>query len=358
MVEQTSTPEGFEVIGFQDGPAALDAARRIAPALIIADYHLNNMTFSGFCKEVNKLDNLSETFLISLIDASDRPDETHLRSLGVKAFLKKPFQAEDLLDIIKSLQQKQESQAKGAGLKRRVWPPTAASTDAEDDDGPPADTAHSDEPENDTMELPLALLGTTPAVDPTASPSPSATPADPAGAVREPSTKDSMGELVNRAVERAVTTQVRALVQKELRERLEELLSKERLTTLVPSLLTQELPRVLRSELTSCEPVIRDTVSDVAGALIKERMDALVKEHSETGVRKHLSEAVREQLGSIDLVVTDAVRQAAAKQAPLIADDVVRSSAEHSVEAAVQRIVPELAEQHIKAELKRLTSAE
>ena len=103
MVEQISTPEGYEVIGFQDGPTALEATRRAAPALIIADYHLANMTFSGFCKEINKRDNLAETYLISLIDAADRPDENLFRSLGVKAFLKKPFQAEDLLEIIKSL---------------------------------------------------------------------------------------------------------------------------------------------------------------------------------------------------------------------------------------------------------------
>ena len=64
MVEQISTPEGFEVVGFQDGPAALEAARRISPTLIIADYHLDNMTFSGFCKEVNKLEHLTDTFII------------------------------------------------------------------------------------------------------------------------------------------------------------------------------------------------------------------------------------------------------------------------------------------------------
>src|SRR5262245_23189256 len=135
MVEQISTPAGFEVIGFQDGSAALDAARRITPTLIIADYHLANMTFSGFCKEVNKLDNLSETFVISLIDSADRPDENLFRSLGVKAFLKKPFQADDLLDIIKSLQknQKGETQGKG-GLKRRIWPPTSTATDSEGED--------------------------------------------------------------------------------------------------------------------------------------------------------------------------------------------------------------------------------
>ena len=103
MIEEISAPEGFEVAGFQDGPAALTAARRSNPSLIIADYHLDNMTFSGFCKEINKLDNLADTYLVSLINSSDRPDEGHLRSLGVKAFLKKPFQAEDLLAIKRRL---------------------------------------------------------------------------------------------------------------------------------------------------------------------------------------------------------------------------------------------------------------
>ena len=84
MVEQISSPHGYEVIGFQDGPAALEAARRTAPALIIVDYHLAKMTFSGFCKEVAKLDSLAETVLMSLIDVSDRLDEQHLRALGVR----------------------------------------------------------------------------------------------------------------------------------------------------------------------------------------------------------------------------------------------------------------------------------
>lgn len=104
MVEQISIPEGFEVVGFQDGPAALEAARQSTPSLIIADYHLDNMTFSGFCKEINKLDNLTETALISLINSADHPDEHHLRTLGVKAFLKKPFHSDDLLEVLKSLE--------------------------------------------------------------------------------------------------------------------------------------------------------------------------------------------------------------------------------------------------------------
>lgn len=131
LVEQVSAPEGFEVAGCQDGPTALETARRTSPALIIVDYHLDNMTFSGFCKELLKLDHLIETYLISLIDAADHPDENHLRTLGVKAFLKKPFQSNDLLEVIKSLHHTQQLQATGSGLKRRAWPPISTATDAD-----------------------------------------------------------------------------------------------------------------------------------------------------------------------------------------------------------------------------------
>ena len=103
MVEEISIREGYEVIGFQDGPKALEAARQTSPSLILADFHLENMTFSGFCKEIGKLDNLAETLVISLVDPSDKLDESKLRALGVRAFLKKPFQHEQLLDTINGI---------------------------------------------------------------------------------------------------------------------------------------------------------------------------------------------------------------------------------------------------------------
>src|SRR5689334_23799840 len=131
MVEQISTPAGYDVVGFQDGPAALEAARRMSPMLIITDYHLDNMTFSGFCKEVHKLDNLSDTYIIALTGASDKFEESHLKSLGVKAFLKKPFQSEHLLDLIKDLDHSKA--ANTGGKKKRTWPPTSSATDFDDD---------------------------------------------------------------------------------------------------------------------------------------------------------------------------------------------------------------------------------
>ncbi|MBP6606796.1 MAG: response regulator, partial [Nitrospira sp.] len=97
MVEQLSPPDGYTLVGFSDGPSALDAARVSSPALILADIHLEKMTFSGFCNAISRQDHLAETLIVSLVDATDRFDEDKLRSLGVRAVLKKPFQSEQLL---------------------------------------------------------------------------------------------------------------------------------------------------------------------------------------------------------------------------------------------------------------------
>ncbi len=356
MVEQISTPEGFEVVGFQDGPAALEAARRISPALIIADYHLDNMTFSGFCKEVHKLDNLADTYVISLINPADRPDENHLRTLGVKAFLKKPFQSDDLLDVIKSLQHKQEGLANGKGLKRRVWPPVSTATDSDEDDAAADHRDVSNEQEDSAM-------------DHTDSPNPvsaaRSSTAEPEDAMKglfeqllqsmTERTEKRLADLLPSAIEQKIVTHVRPIVQKELEGQLGEILSQGQLAAIIQPLLTRELPALIRKEMAASESIIRQTVSDMAGAMMRERLDQAVREQAEAGVRKHLPDVVREHLGAIDLIVQDEIRQATLKQAPLLADDIVRATAEQTVEQAVQRIVPELAEQHIKAELKRLT---
>ena len=358
MVEQISTPEGFDVVGFQDGPAALEAARRISPTLIIADYHLDNITFSGFCKEVNKLDNLSETYLISLVNPADRPDEGLLRTLGVKAFLNKPFQSEDLLDVIKTLQQKEQPHHNGNRLKRRVWPPDTTSTDT-DADAVMDQLDVSDEQEDLTMDHPPE--------------STTATKTTPAAAGPEEAMKGLFGQLLEsmtertekriadllpQAIEKELTARIHSAVKKELDGQLGEILSQEQLTTIVHPLLVQELPSFIKQEMAASEALIRQAVSDIATPVIKDALDQSVRELAEASVRKQLPEVVREHLGSIDLLVKEEIRQATLKHAPLIADDIVRATAEQTVEQAVQRIVPELAEQHIKAELTRLTAAE
>ncbi|HWF61190.1 MAG TPA: response regulator [Nitrospira sp.] len=360
LVEQISTPEGFEVVGFQDGPAALEAARRSSPSLIIADYHLDNMTFSGFCKEINKLDNLTETYLISLVNPADRPDENHLRTLGVKAFLKKPFQSDDLLGVLKSLQQKQAGASNGKSLKRRVWPPTSTSTDSDDDDNEAIDHPTSGDGQEEGMDQPGNSQSTSPA--------PSVAAAAPEDAMKglfdhllqsmTTRSQQSLAELLPRVIDEKLATHVNPTVQKELQAQLGSILSQEYLTTIIQSLVSQALPALIRKELEARESIIRQTVSEVAKASIGESVDRLVKDQVESGIHQHLPTVVREQVGTVDRLVKDELQRAVLKQAPLLADDLVRAAVGETIEEAVQRIVPDVAEQHIKAELRRLIETE
>ena len=366
MVEQISTPAGYDVVGFQDGPAALEAARKLSPNLIITDYHLDNMTFSGFCKEVHKLDNLTDTYIVALTGATDKFDESHLKSLGVKAFLKKPFQSENLLDIIKDLDRAKAST--NGGKKKRSWPPTSSATDYDDDESPDglADEEQvGDEDINLTIPFPVQSKVT----DKKETPMPSTPTAKQATAEPEEAMKGLFGQLLQSMSERTekkladllpqmVTKELAGLVTKavetEVNQQLGAGLSQERLTQVIEPLLAKELPKVLISEMATLEPIIRHSIYEIASPLIKDNVDQMVREQADA-VKASLPEALREHLKSIEGQVQEEIKQAATAQAEKLAEEIVRAAADEQIQKSVQKLVPAIIEEQIKAEITRLT---
>ena len=360
LVEQISTPEGCDVAGFQDGPAALEAARRMSPNIIIADYHLENMTFSGFCKEVYKLDNLAETYIVSLISPSDRVDETHLRSLGVKAFLKKPFQSENLIDVIKDLEAQQACRTNGAIKKSRSWPPVSSTTDSDDDafndDGLTEEEEEQAIASHPQPKDPLVTTTTTAQASTT----------EPEEAMKglfgqllqsmSERTEKKIVDLLPHMVGKDLAAIVAKAVETEVRTHMSVSLSEDRLTQVLEPLLMQILPKVLSRDMSLLEPIIRHSIFEIASPLIRESVDRFVREQT-NAVRTTLPDMVREQLGSIEGLIKEEIQQAAAKQTSGIVEAFVRSTAREQLEQAVLRLVPNLAEEQIKAEIARLTQA-
>lgn len=360
LVEQISKPEGCEVIGFQDGPAALEAARRMSPNLIIADYHLENMTFSGFCKEVHKLDNLAETYIVSLTSPSDRVDEAHLRSLGVKAFLNKPFQSENLIDVIKDLEAQQAARTNGIKKKSRSWPPVSSATDSDDD-------AFNDdsltEEEEEQAIAPNPQPKESPVNTTTAAQAPTAEPEEAMKGLfsqllqsMSERTEKKIADMLPRMVGKDLSTLVAKAVETEVHTHMGASLSEERLTQVLEPLLMTALPKILSGEMSLLEPIIRHIIFETATPLIKERIDQFVREEI-NAVRAALSDMVREHLGSIEGLVKEEIQQAAAKQTSEVVEALVRAMAREQVGQTVQRLVPDLAEEQIKAEITRLTQA-
>jgi len=368
MVEQISTPEGFDVVGFQDGPAALEAARRMSPALIITDYHLDSMTFSGFCKEVHKLDNLADTYIIALTGATDKLENTHLKALGVKAFLKKPFQSEHLLDLIKDLDRTNTTNI--SGKKKRSWPPTSSALDSDDEFAGDSADAMSDE------ELPPIIpmtLDVTPvkkeAMKPPVPESPSTTtppPAEPEEAMKglfgqllesmSGKTEKKLADMLPHMVNTGLEAQMSRAVEAEVRLQLGAAVSQERLTEMIEPLVMQALPKILTSEMTLLEPIIRHSMVEIASPLIKEHIEHMVREQADT-VRQSLQEAVREHLRSVEEEVLAQLKEAATAETKKLATDVVRTIAEDQIRTSVQMVAPSIVEEQIRAEIARLTDA-
>ena len=367
MVEQISTPAGYDVVGFQDGPAALEAARRMSPTLIITDYHLDNMTFSGFCKEVHKLDNLSDTYIIALTGASDKLEESHLKSLGVKAFLKKPFQSENLLDLIKDLDHTSAAKAAGA-KKKRAWPPTSSATDS-DDDLADDEAAHEDELDV-TFPFPVQAnpveKNAPSAAHHQTAPSPSPPAAEPEEAMKglfgqllqsmSGKTEKKIAEMLPQMVSTTLDAQVTEAVEAEVRLQLGAAISQERLSEVVEPLLLKALPKILASEMAVLEPIIRHSIFEIASPLIKEQVERLVREQAVT-VKDLLPEAVREHLRPMEEEIREQLKQGGTAQTERLTANTVRAAAEEQIQTTVQHMIPSMLEEAIKAEIRRLTEA-
>jgi CheY-like chemotaxis protein len=366
MVEQISTPEGFQVMGFHDGPAALEAAQSMSPSLIIADYHLDNMTFSGFCKKVHESDNLVNTYIVSLVSATDKLDESHLKSLGVKAFLKKPFHSENLLELIKDIHM--SAVVTNGGKKKRSWPPTSSSTDGDEpleelDPVPPEE----EEALNPTISFPTqskapAKKGTP--LAPTPMEKQAATEPEDAmkGLVGQlmqsvsEKTEKKIADLLPKLVRSNLVGLVAKAVETELHQHLGTILSQERLTQAIKPLLMEELPKVLTNEMALLEPIIRHSILEIANPLIKENIDQIIREQTKK-LNATLPDAVREHLKSIEGQVQREIKLAAEELTGKLSAEIIRAAADVQIEQAVQRLIPAIAEEQIKAEITRLSAA-
>ncbi|MEE8493415.1 MAG: response regulator [Nitrospirales bacterium] len=142
LVEQAARSQGYEVMPFEDGPSALDDAKRLKPKYIIADYHLDGLTFKTFCDKLSQFDLIPTTSVVLLVNASDRYDEGTMRSRGVTAFLHKPLQPEQVTTLLQGQSETTSSTGSSTGTStarsRPAWPPETSEIGTEGGTAPSA----------------------------------------------------------------------------------------------------------------------------------------------------------------------------------------------------------------------------
>lgn len=93
---------GYEVFGCADGQGVLDMARQFTPDLIILDVYLPGINGDNVTKILKKDNNLKHIPVI-LISASTRILDEKAWGSGAAAYLKKPFEPEELVSLVKKV---------------------------------------------------------------------------------------------------------------------------------------------------------------------------------------------------------------------------------------------------------------
>lgn len=145
-------------------------------------------------------------------------------------------------------------------------------------------------------------------------------------------------------------------VQVEVGKQVAEALAPERMQTGLRSIIQGELKRQTEAQLAGVNTTIRQTVTDVAPALVEQAAEKRLGDLTDGGVKKHLPQALQAHLDMITQLVKKEVEHVAANCARQAAEDIVREMAKDPILQAVQRIVPDVAETQIRAEITRLSS--
>lgn len=111
LVEFSLGKEGFEVTSFGDGLSALDAAEKVQPFLVMVDYNLSGINIFRFCEKLRKHANVHDRPILLMINFAEPIDREKLKQAGVTDFIKKPVEATDLMEKIKTLSKEAEDSA-------------------------------------------------------------------------------------------------------------------------------------------------------------------------------------------------------------------------------------------------------
>src|SRR5262249_40752085 len=191
------------------------------------------------------------------VGCSDRMDERHMQSLGVKAVLRKPLQSEDLLEMVRLLHRGQTAEA----LHQTAADSGAGAQDA---------TAAAGESNVGNAE-PVRLSDL-------AGEGSSALP-------RNPETCQKTGDAASRSMrvlvaqllqsvleqaERSLAARLPELVTKEVKRCMESTQSAEQVGTQVQNMVDRLLPGLAAERITAMEPIIQQTVKTITTAAVKD----------------------------------------------------------------------------------------
>ena len=103
LVGMNLSAAGFQVSKVQDGPSALAAARREAPALVVLDIMMPGMSGIEVCRELKRQTATAQIAIMFLSARREEVDRVLGFELGIDDYLTKPFSPRELVLRVKSI---------------------------------------------------------------------------------------------------------------------------------------------------------------------------------------------------------------------------------------------------------------
>lgn len=92
--------EGYEITTAEDGPEAVEAARRLDPALIVLDVMLPGMDGIEVCRQIRRF---SDSYILMLTARTEEIDKIIGLSVGADDYVTKPFSPREVVARVKAL---------------------------------------------------------------------------------------------------------------------------------------------------------------------------------------------------------------------------------------------------------------
>jgi DNA-binding response OmpR family regulator len=92
--------KGFEVHTARDGVEAIDLARRHRPPVIITDLMMGQMHGFELIRQVRADPALGGAIVIAMSAKAYKSDQDRVRTLGATDYVVKPFQIEELFELV------------------------------------------------------------------------------------------------------------------------------------------------------------------------------------------------------------------------------------------------------------------
>ena len=103
LVQVNLELEGFEVLMADNGERAVEVATQEHPALVILDIMMPRLDGYQTCERLKAQDETKDIPVVFLSAKAQQSDIERGRAYGVAEYLTKPFDPNDLVDVVKRL---------------------------------------------------------------------------------------------------------------------------------------------------------------------------------------------------------------------------------------------------------------